>query len=160
MRGGPVIFVESSRRPRRQRKLNPSTDVFERNRNLLGVRVHSAPAARRLGGNDSPFLVGRSVRFEVDPIAGPGQCGRITATTLLPPSSGLYAELRAFNGCLNRKVSIRADGQICNCPSLQSTYGRDLSKLDEIVASPGFQRAWHLKKDLFEVRSSFIAGAG
>lgn len=128
-------------------------DVFERNRNLLRVRIHSAPAARRIGGRDSPFLVGRAVFFELEPIAGPAECGRITADTLLPPSPGLFTELRAHNGCLNRKVSIRADGQICNCPSLQSTYGKDLNKLHEIVASSAFQRAWHLKKDLFEVCS-------
>jgi SPASM domain peptide maturase of grasp-with-spasm system len=128
-------------------------DVFKPYANLLAVRVHSAPAARTVPPQSQPFLRGRLISYFTEEIAGADQCGAITEGSLSIPSVGAYAELRSFNGCLNRKLSIRADGQICNCPSLKRSFGTDLTQMKQIVSSPDFQRPWHLGKDRIEVCS-------
>lgn len=122
-------------------------DLFERFRNLIGVRVHSAPRDQAIGGDLSPLLVGRLVAFQVASIDGAHHCGAISEGSLNIPSAGLYSELKSFNGCLNRKLSIRADGEICNCPSMRTGFGKDLGRIRDVVASEEFQRAWRLKKD-------------
>ncbi|MFM5906315.1 MAG: hypothetical protein ACKOPO_01795 [Novosphingobium sp.] len=65
----------------------------------------------------------------------------------------LFAELRSYNGCLNRKISVRADGTICNCPSLKASYGTDLALLPQISERPEFRACWTLKKDSLAVCS-------
>lgn len=122
-------------------------DLFECYRNLLSVRLHSAPRDEEFDGSFSPYLVGRRVRLQIAAIDGAHQCGSIREGSLNIPSAWLYSELKAHNGCLNRKVSIRADGEICNCPSMKTGFGKDLGRLRQVVASAEFQRAWHLKKD-------------
>lgn len=125
--------------------------LFDGYRNLQRVRVHSAPRDEELTGLDASDLPLRQVRFEKIPVDGSASCGAITEGSLSIPSASLYSELRAFNGCLNRKVSVRADGEICNCPSMRATFGSDLGKLEEIVASEKFQRPWRIAKDSISI---------
>lgn len=57
-------------------------------------------------------------------------------------------EAHYHNTCLNRKISIDANGEIKNCPSMAKSYGniRD-TKLIDVVNDPEFQKVWHIKKD-------------
>ena len=121
--------------------------LFDEFRNLQRVRLHSAPMDRDLSGASVSELPLRLVRFEEKPAGSAEHCGAISEGSLSAPSTWLYSELRNFNGCLNRKVAIRADGQICNCPSMRATYGSDTSRLAEIVKAPEFQRPWAIRKD-------------
>lgn len=59
-----------------------------------------------------------------------------------------FTESQHHNTCLNRKISIDADGEIKNCPSMAKSYGniRD-TKLIDIANSMDFQKVWHIKKD-------------
>jgi SPASM domain peptide maturase of grasp-with-spasm system len=124
---------------------------FQQYRNLQAIRIHSAPRDLEIDGTLAPPLVSRLVNFQTAPITGADHCGAITSGSLSIPSPALFGELKSFNGCLNRKVSIRADGEICNCPSMRATFGKDLGRLREVVTSKEFQRSWHLKKDALEV---------
>lgn len=106
---------------------------------------------------DTVAMAGGDRRFsfqEAEVIAmgltGPDHCGAIHLKSLLRPRPNLFAELHHFNGCLNRKVSLRADGSICNCPSMRASFGADVSKLADVVRSPEFQKPWRLNKDRFE----------
>lgn len=125
--------------------------LFQDYRNLQAVRLHSAPRSQEINGEFAPSLIGRVVVFETRPITGADHCGAISRGTFGIPSTGLYTELKSFNGCLNRKVSIRADGEICNCPSMRATFGKDVGRLRDIVTSQEFQRPWRLGKDKLEV---------
>jgi SPASM domain peptide maturase of grasp-with-spasm system len=124
--------------------------LFERHRNLVKVHLHGAPEDKEINAGSSEAMTVRSVRWSKAPVRGASACGHIFDGSLQAPSVALYSELRSFNGCLNRKLSIRSDGEICNCPSMRAGFGKDLSRLSEIVASPVFQRPWRLRKDAIE----------
>ena len=59
-----------------------------------------------------------------------------------------YTEALHFNSCLNRKISIDADGAIRNCPSLPQSFGniRDTT-LRAALAQPAFKKYWNITKD-------------
>ncbi|MFA6152468.1 MAG: grasp-with-spasm system SPASM domain peptide maturase [Chitinophagaceae bacterium] len=59
-----------------------------------------------------------------------------------------FTEAQHHNTCLNRKISIDAEGNIKNCPSMAKSYGniKD-TKLIDVVNNPDFQKVWHIKKD-------------
>jgi len=124
--------------------------LFTTYRNLLFIQIHSSPYSRRIDETIIEELADRYVLFGTSPISNESCCGKISKGSLSVPTARLYSELRTFNGCLNRKVAIRSDGQICNCPSLKSTFGNEISKLSQIVESSEFQRTWRLKKDDIE----------
>jgi SPASM domain peptide maturase of grasp-with-spasm system len=54
--------------------------------------------------------------------------------------------------CLNREISIDADGNIKNCPSMKESFGniRDTT-LAEAIEKPGFKKYWDINKDQIAV---------
>src|SRR5690606_41800509 len=58
----------------------------------------------------------------------------------------------AHNSCLNRKISIDAEGNIKNCPSMSESFGnvQDTSLL-EAIEKPGFKKYWNITKDKIHV---------
>src|SRR5688572_23892986 len=100
--------------------------LFSSYSNLVMVQVHSAPTDYEIEAGSPGSLTHRMVRFRSAQISGPIHCGAIGEGSLSMPSASLYSELKAFNGCLNRKLSIRADGEICNCPSMKAGFGTEL----------------------------------
>lgn len=59
-----------------------------------------------------------------------------------------FKEARTHNSCLNRKISILADGTIKNCPSLLPAYGNIRARsLKEVIADPDFLFYWTIRKD-------------
>lgn len=78
-------------------------------------------------------------------------CGRI-----LPKSFRInlktFTESQKHNTCLNRKISIDAEGNIKNCPSMTKSYGniRDTT-LREAIEKQGFKDVWYIHKDQIEV---------
>jgi SPASM domain peptide maturase of grasp-with-spasm system len=63
-----------------------------------------------------------------------------------------FTESHHHNSCLNRKISIDAEGNIKNCPSMKESYGniRDTT-LMEALEKPGFKKYWNLTKDQVSV---------
>lgn len=118
---------------------------------LVFVMIHSAQS----NAHSEIVLDGTPIRrlliSQVQPLKSENQCGVINMDMLNQPSVKSCSELKNFQGCLNRKVSLRSDGQICNCPSLKKSYGTDLSKLAGIVRSKNFQKTWAINNDLVEV---------
>jgi SPASM domain peptide maturase of grasp-with-spasm system len=63
-----------------------------------------------------------------------------------------FFEAKLHNSCLNRKISIDADGNIKNCPSMKESFGnvRDTT-LAEAIEKPGFKKYWDINKDKIHV---------
>lgn len=52
------------------------------------------------------------------------------------------------NTCLNKKLAIDVDGNIKNCPNLNSVFGNVIhSSVKEVVGKPEFRKLWSIKKD-------------
>lgn len=124
---------------------------------LIGLSLHSADAERRIvvdRGTRGSATALTSVEIMLTPKALESHldCGTITVGALLVPSRPTFNELQHFNGCLNRKLSIDADGHVRNCPAMARSFGhhRDVA-LSEIAAQAAFQRAWRVRKDEIEV---------
>jgi SPASM domain peptide maturase of grasp-with-spasm system len=120
---------------------------------LTTLTVHSAPESKSVVVDTiapvyyegAPF---RQIRFTKQIIDSEVHCGIITQKHLNPPAVDTFFEAKSFNGCLNRKISVDADGNIKNCPSMKDSYGniRDSSLL-EAVHAVGFQEKWGIAKD-------------
>jgi SPASM domain peptide maturase of grasp-with-spasm system len=124
---------------------------------IAGLAVHSAPLARRVVvdyahpefGDTAPL---KEIRFTAQVIDSEIHCGLITQKYLTRPSVATFFEARSFNGCLNRKISIDAGGNIKNCPSMKDSYGnvRETS-LSGALHSAGFKDKWGIAKDQISI---------
>jgi SPASM domain peptide maturase of grasp-with-spasm system len=80
-------------------------------------------------------------------------CGNI-CTKQFNTSYRFLAESKSFNTCLNRKLSIDAEGNIKNCPSMAMSYGNindpDVN-IEAIVNSEEFQKVWYINKDKINI---------
>lgn len=124
---------------------------------VSALTVHSAPQSKNaLVDTLAPVIYegapSRQIRFTTQRIGSELHCGIITRRHLTFPAVGTFFEARSFNGCLNRKISIDAAGNIRNCPSMKDSYGniRDSSLL-EAVHAPGFQEKWGIAKDQISI---------
>ena len=63
-----------------------------------------------------------------------------------------FTEAHHHNTCLNRKISIDAEGNIRNCPSMPQSFGniKDTT-LQQALDHPDFKKYWNHKKDEIEV---------
>lgn len=68
-------------------------------------------------------------------------CGVVTQSHF-EANRSLFTESHHFNNCLNNKISIDKNGNICNCPSLPDKFG----SIDKVKISDVFQVQKELKK--------------
>lgn len=127
------------------------------NRILASLVVHSANQNRRIridhgAQGTSADLVAVEIEMTTKKLESALDCGSISKKELLRPSTSTFNELRHFNGCLNRKISVDENGQVRNCPAMGKSFGDHRSVvLSDIVAAPSFQRAWRARKDEIKV---------
>jgi len=78
-------------------------------------------------------------------------CGKIT-NDYFSINQESITEAHHHNTCLNRKISIDAEGNIRNCPSMPESFGniKDTT-LQEALNHPDFKKYWNHKKDDIEV---------
>lgn len=78
-------------------------------------------------------------------------CG-LVLEDFFTPNLQHYIESLHHNTCLNRKISIDADGNIKNCPSMKDSFGniRDTT-LKEAIQKTGFKKYWNITKDQISV---------
>lgn len=120
---------------------------------VTALTVHSVPQDYRLpdrkAEQDGMY---RAVFFTRQVIDSERHCGVIVPKYLNAPGVGNYSESRLFNGCLNRKISIDATGQIRNCPSMSKSFGfADEKRLAAVLEDAVFLHAWSIRKDDIEV---------
>ncbi|HEX6910762.1 MAG TPA: hypothetical protein VF142_10205, partial [Longimicrobium sp.] len=59
-----------------------------------------------------------------------------------------FAEARGANSCLNRKISVDAQGEIRNCPSMPRSFGNAARvPLAAALEAEGFREHWGVTKD-------------
>lgn len=126
---------------------------------VTSLTLHSAPERTQLVASmaelasDTPALE-RMVTLTPQVIDTASHCGLITQEYLSPPTVATYAELRHFNGCLNRKISVDDEGNIRNCPSMGRSFGQAVStRLAEVIEKKEFRAAWTVSKDSIDVCS-------
>jgi len=124
---------------------------------VTALTVHSAPQSRYvLVDTIAPVIFegapSRQIYFTSQTIDSEIHCGIITQKHLTPPAVKTFFEVQSFNGCLNRKISVDAGGNIKNCPSMKDSYGniRDSSLLQAVHAA-GFQEKWGIAKDQISI---------
>jgi len=79
------------------------------------------------------------------------RCGRI-GSDFFNINIKTFTEAHHHNTCLNRKISIDAEGNIRNCPSMPQSFGniKDTT-LQQALDHPDFKKYWNHKKDDIEV---------
>ena len=93
----------------------------------------------------------RHKQFDYNSFTLPYHCGLIGLKEM-SINIDHYSESIMHNSCLNRKISIDAEGNIKNCPSMTESYGniRDTT-LAEAIEKPGFKKYWNINKDQIAV---------
>jgi len=96
--------------------------------------------------------VQKEVLFTRQVIDSEKHCGVITPSYLNAPTVSNYVESRRFNGCLNRKISIDARGEIRSCPSMHRSFGSSRHRrLDVVIDDQEFTAVWAVSKDQIDV---------
>ncbi|MDB2439276.1 grasp-with-spasm system SPASM domain peptide maturase [Hellea sp.] len=126
------------------------SSFFQKYRNLLSVIIHTSPYNNNISGDELINLADRFVRYQTKPILSESNCGNIKEGNMMMPTHTIFSELQEFQGCLNKKVSVRSDGEICNCPAMKSSFGQDYSNLSKVIKSEEFQEVWHLGNSKIE----------
>ncbi|MDD5569531.1 MAG: grasp-with-spasm system SPASM domain peptide maturase [Bacteroidales bacterium] len=96
-------------------------------------------------GNLSQVLLnGKKIKDETT-------CGMVDVG-YFSPNTPHFTESQHHNTCLNRKISIDANGKIKNCPSMQKSFGNiKNTTLKEALGKPGFKDLWSIRKDDIDV---------
>lgn len=117
--------------------------LTETQRNLHFI-IHSVPEISQIVKQDN-------ISYTNQVINSCTNCGIIDKYALSIPSIQGYMENKLFNSCLNRKISVDENGDICNCPSMQSKYGNIMEvKLTEVVSRKDFRKVWSINKDMID----------
>jgi SPASM domain peptide maturase of grasp-with-spasm system len=120
------------------------------------LTIHSSPVDKELVttfgcGSESEASIVKRLLLVKDRISSEHHCGVIHAGNVTPPTTAVFFENRLYNGCLNRKISIDAEGFIKNCPSMKTTFGHHTrASLGEVAMDNRFRSAWHIKKDMIK----------
>ncbi len=110
---------------------------------LSNVVIHSSPRTEKL---DKDLWFG--ITFMEEIIADQNNCGCISPNYFSYSLEHVNESLN-FNTCLNKKISIDTNGNIKNCPSMKSGFGKidTADSLLQVVENEKFNRYWFIKKD-------------
>lgn len=91
------------------------------------------------------------VFFSTENVKNFSHCGKVNIQSF---NTNLTKVLEAmnFNSCLYKKISIDINGNIKNCPAIDSSFGniKDLH-LKEVLEDNNFKKYWNLKKDSINI---------
>ena len=131
--------------------------LIENQPNISNLTIHSSPQERILivdygCDEESGRYIKKEIHFVSQLIDSQIHCGAISIKNLNAPSVDNFFENKLFNGCLNRKVSIDAYGEIKNCPSMPLSYGNiQDTHLDVAIEKAGFKDKWKIVKDQINI---------
>jgi SPASM domain peptide maturase of grasp-with-spasm system len=130
-----------------QEFVNPENTIKKINDPRLKSLFLLESASSRIEYTDTgKFVIYSTEKFDM--IKG---CGHISSD-FFSLDILTYTESLHHNSCLNRKISIDAEGNIKNCPSMKESFGniRDTT-LAEAIEKPGFKKYWDINKDKIHV---------
>jgi SPASM domain peptide maturase of grasp-with-spasm system len=118
-------------------------ELVLRHQRVVGIVVHSAPEERVDRGSE----LGTIIFHRAEAVTSHHHCGAVSPQWLTASLEG-FTEARAFNSCLNRKLSVDAAGDIRNCPSMPRSFGNAAdTPLQAALDHPDFRAAWGITKD-------------
>jgi len=119
------------------------TELVKNQNRLVELVVFSAPLDQK---SLSPSGIG-NIYYKTQQIESSLYCG-ITKPSFFTLNIQAFTEARHHNSCLNRKISIDAEGNIKNCPSMSQSFGniKDTT-LQEALDHPDFKKYWNITKD-------------
>jgi SPASM domain peptide maturase of grasp-with-spasm system len=101
---------------------------------------------------ESAEYIAKEIRLTSQKIDSHAHCGLITLKQLCTPTVPLFFENKLYNGCLNRKVSIDANGEIKNCPSMSASFGNIAeTSIRTAIGNEAFQEKGKITKDQISV---------
>lgn len=112
---------------------------------LESVVVHSALH------NTTKNIATSKLTYTKQCISSENCCGNISREEFkinLP----FYLQGLKSNTCLYKKVSIKGDGSIVNCPSLKKKYGNIIdNSIEYVIDSQDFKELWNINKNQIKV---------
>jgi SPASM domain peptide maturase of grasp-with-spasm system len=117
-------------------------ELAKDNPRIQSFIVHSAPESRRIDLED-----GVDIRYRQQRITSPDCCGQVHPGYFVT-NLATFTEAQKYNTCLNRKISIDAQGEIKNCPSFAKSFGNiSATSLHSALANRDFSKLWEINKD-------------
>lgn len=128
--------------------LESVSEFILKNYNLHNFIIFNSPISKKISGEDSDF---GTVVLTTNSLESRIHCGAIHLKNF-NDNIKFFTESLHHNSCLNRKISIDAEGNIKNCPSMKESFGniRDTT-LSEAIEKPGFKNYWDTNKDKIHV---------
>jgi SPASM domain peptide maturase of grasp-with-spasm system len=122
-------------------------DICFEHQRVSRIVIYSAPESRTIKAPGT----GVPISFTMTQCDSPSCCGQVLPKYFAINVS-LFTEAQDWNTCLNRKLSISADGYIKNCPSMPDSFGHiSTTALSDALAAPGYKEVWSIKKDQVKV---------
>jgi SPASM domain peptide maturase of grasp-with-spasm system len=110
------------------------------------ITVFGSALRRRISLSGSPTIIDfveETLKIE--------DCGQVSES-LFSLNMHHVLESRLYNSCLNRKLSINSDGELCHCPSMKQTFGKPtLVNINDVVSDPTYTAIFNITKDEIEV---------
>ncbi|MGH9897575.1 MAG: grasp-with-spasm system SPASM domain peptide maturase, partial [Pyrinomonadaceae bacterium] len=129
-----------------QLTLETLVDFCMRYQLISRIVVHSSPHESKAKVDPLPIFI-RFHTYEVTP----SSCGEV-APGYFSLTLEHFAEAHLFNTCLNRKISIAANGDIKSCPAMQQSLGNIGNvSLASVVKHPVLVQLGSITKDQIEV---------
>jgi len=123
-------------------------DAFlKKNMRFINIIVHSVPEieleSAKINSNDRISISRNEIKNT--------SCGIINKSNF-DINIPTFTEAQKHNTCLNRKISIDAEGFIRNCPSMKENFGniKDTT-LQQALDHPDFKKYWFVNKDQISV---------
>lgn len=120
-------------------------NIIDNNLRITEFIVYGAP------NNMVQFYRQFHITYTQDKIDNIRYCGKISSN-IFNLNLPTFTEAHHHNSCLNRKISIDANGNIKNCPSMAQSFGniKDTT-LQEALDHPEFKKYWNITKDQIAV---------
>lgn len=114
---------------------------------IFSITAHSAPVDETLYVSSQGM---GNIFFTTQKITSAHHCG-IILPELFNINIKAFTEAQQYNSCLNKKISIDANGDIKNCPSMKKSFGNiSDSSLTDALHHPDFKSLWRINKDQIE----------
>jgi SPASM domain peptide maturase of grasp-with-spasm system len=109
---------------------------------ISAISVYSSPQESK----HEVFPLPVFIRFYTHPVT-PSSCG-VVSPGYFSLFQEHFTEAQKFNTCLNRKLSISADGSIRSCPSMPQSFGNiSHTTLKSVVKEPALIQIGSITKD-------------
>lgn len=122
------------------------SDFCHRHQVISAISIYSSP--RKLTHEVKPLPV--FLRYYTYALT-PSSCG-VVSQSYFSLFMEHFTEAQQFNTCLNRKLSIAADGAIKSCPSMPQSFGTvGQTSLSSVISEPALVQIGGITKDQVKV---------